>query len=199
MGEINEMVNEAVERAHEGGRLNSIVAILVALIATCMAIGNVKGNNIALAMGRTSAKAVDTWSYYQAKSTKQNLAEATLDELVTMKSLAAGRTAGDEVIDQRIANYKQQVTRYEQEKTAIKGEAEGYERSYEALNLREDQFDLSEAAYSVAIALLGITALTRKRWLLGLAAVFMAVGLTFGLAGFLSWPLHSERLMGWLS
>lgn len=199
MGEINEMVNEAVERAHEGGRLNSIVAILVALTATCMAIGNVKGNNIALAMGRTSAKAVDTWSYYQAKSTKQNLAEATLDELVTMKSLATGRTAGDEATDQRIANYKQQVTRYEQEKTAIKDEAEGYERSYEALNLREDQFDLSEAAYSVAIALLGVTALTRKRWLLGLAAVFMAIGLTFGLAGFLSWPLHSEKLMGWLS
>ena len=52
---------------------------------------------------------------------------------------------------------------------------------------------------SVAIALLGVTALTRKRWLLGVAAVFLALGFVFGVAGFLDWNLHAEKLTSWLA
>jgi hypothetical protein len=52
---------------------------------------------------------------------------------------------------------------------------------------------------SVAIALLGVTALTRKRWLLGVAAVFMGIGVLFGMAGFLNWNLHVDALMSWLA
>ena len=89
--------------------------------------------------------------------------------------------------------------RYEHEKAEVKEEAEGYEHRYETLNGRHEQFDLSEAAMSVAIALLGVTALTRKRALLGVAAVFLAIGLVFGVAGFLNWNLHSSVLMSWLA
>ena len=65
--------------------------------------------------------------------------------------------------------------------------------------MRHDQFDLSEAAMSVAIALLGVTALTRKRWLLGVAGVFLAVGVLFGVAGFLNWNIHADALVSWLA
>ena len=43
---------------------------------------------------------------------------------------------------------------------------------------------------SVAIALLGVTALTRKRWLLGVAVVFLAPASFFGVAGFAGLPIH---------
>lgn len=36
-------------------------------------------------------------------------------------------------------------------------------------------------------------------WLLGLAALFLATGVLFEVAGFLGWPLHPDRLMSWLS
>ena len=198
MGEIDEKVSEAVERASDGGRLNSIIAILVALAATCMALDNVKDGNIGQAMAQAQAKAVDTWSYYQAKSTKQNLAESTLDELQTMRLISAVRT-NDAVIEKRIADYRALAARYEKEKNDIKAEAEGYQNAYDTLNQRDDQFDLSDAAFSLAIALLGITALTRRTWLIYMAAVFLAVGVLFGLAGFFSWPLHPDHIMSWLS
>jgi hypothetical protein len=51
----------------------------------------------------------------------------------------------------------------------------------------------------VAIALLGVTALTRKRWLLWLAGAFLAFGLLFGMAGFFNWPIHPDKVMSWLS
>jgi hypothetical protein len=69
----------------------------------------------------------------------------------------------------------------------------------QVLNVRHDQFDLAEAGISVAIALLGVTALTGKRWLLGVAGVFLAVGVVFGVAGFLNWNIHAEALVSWLA
>jgi hypothetical protein len=52
---------------------------------------------------------------------------------------------------------------------------------------------------SVAIALLGVTALTRKRWLLGVAAVFLLTGAFFGIAGFVNLPIHPETAVKWLA
>jgi hypothetical protein len=62
------------------------------------------------------------------------------------------------------------------------------------MNVHDDQFDLAEAALSVAIALAGVTALTRKKWLFGLAFGFACIGLLYGLAGFLQWNLHSDLM-----
>jgi Domain of unknown function (DUF4337) len=201
MAELGETIAEAVERAGES-RLNSIVALLVALAATFVALSSVKDRNLTLSMMQAQAKAVDTWNYYQAKSTKQNLAEATRDELLALKSVASpagGAGAAAEQLDKRIEAYHGQVARYEHEKEEVKQEAEGYEHRYEALEARHDQFDLSDAAMSVAIALLGVTALTRKRWLMGVAAVFLGIGVLFGMAGFLNWNLHVNALMSWLA
>ena len=52
---------------------------------------------------------------------------------------------------------------------------------------------------SVAIALAGVTALTRKRWLLGLALLFAGFGGVLGVAGFLGWSLHPDALARLLS
>jgi hypothetical protein len=192
MPELGEAISETIEKAGES-RLGSIVALLVALAATFVALASVKDRNLTLGMMQAQAKAVDTWNYYQAKSMKQNLAEATLDQLLAVQE-ASGKPP-----DKRIGDYRSLVARYEHEKEEVKAEAEGYEHRYEVLNVRHDQFDLSDAAMSVAIALLGVTALTRKRWLLGFAGVFLAVGLLFGLAGFLNWNLHADSLVSWLA
>jgi hypothetical protein len=189
------MVSEAVEKAEESS-LGSTVALLVALAATFVALASVKDRNLTLGMMQSQAKAVDTWNYYQAKSTKQNLAEATLDELLAIRVASPAAVAD---VDKRIEEYRTKVGRYEREKEDVKKEAEGYERRYEELNVRHDQFDLSDAAMSVAIALLGVTALTRKRWLLGFAGVFLAIGVVFGVAGFLNWNLHADALVSWLA
>ena len=198
MGDVDAAVNEALERAGGSG-LNAIVAVLVALAATCMALDNIKDGNIGQGMAQAQAKMVDSWSYYQAKSTKENLAQATLDQLLALQDVAVGRGARSPELERRITSYRDEVARYEREKAGVRTEAEGYQREYDALNLHDDQFDLSDAAFSIGIALLGVTALTRKRWLLGLACVFLGLGLLFGLAGFLGWSLHPDRMMPLLS
>jgi hypothetical protein len=199
MSELGEKVSETIhehEHGHSSG-LGSIVALLVALAATFVALASVKDRNITLRMDQAQAKSVDTWNYYQAKSTKQNLAEATLDELMALKGAAPAAAAPE--IEKRITEYEKQVKRYEHEKGEVKEEAEGYEHKYESLNEQHDLFDLSDAAMSVAIALLGVTALTRKKWLLGVAAVFLLTGAFFGVAGFMNWGIHPESAIKWLA
>jgi LmbE family N-acetylglucosaminyl deacetylase len=199
MSDLPDTVTEAVERAAES-RLNSIVAILVAITATFMSLGNVKDGNIGQSMAEAQSKTVDTWSYYQAKSTKESLAEATRDQLTTMRDLTPGMAAPlRATIDARIADYNARIARYEREKNDIRKEAEGYQKKYETLNMHDDQFDLSEAALSLSIALLGVTALTQKRWLLVLAIAFILFGFFFGVAGFLGWSVHPDALSSLLS
>ena len=197
MSDLPETIAEAVESAPESGfSLNSLIALLVALIATFMAICNIKDSNIVQSMSQQQAKAIDSWSYYQAKSTKQNLAESVLDQLTFQKEVAQKGLSADTaaLLDRKIAAYAEKVKKYEAEKEQIKKQAEAAGAEYDRLGVHDDQLDMSEAALSIAIALLGVSALTRKKWLTGLALAFALCGVIFGLAAFLGWGLHPEAV-----
>jgi hypothetical protein len=90
MSEIAETVSEAVEKGKEGDghdRMNSFIALMVAVIATFMALCNVKDGNIVQAMAQDQASVVDEWALYQAKGTKLNLAKSVLDQLTLERDL----------------------------------------------------------------------------------------------------------------
>lgn len=197
MADVSDTINEAVERAAES-RLNSIIALLVAITATFMALCNVKDGNIVQSMQQAQAGAVDQWSYYQAKGTKQNIAEAALDQLQLQRAMLTDFKFAP-LLDAKVADYQKQVKKYEKEKGDIRKVAEGDQKQYDALNFHDDQFDMSEACLSVAIALFGVTALTQKRALLVVAIVFMFFGVLFGLCGFLGWSIHPDFLAKALS
>jgi hypothetical protein len=198
VSELDDTINDVTARARESN-LNSLVAVMVAVVATFMALCNIKDGNVGQAMAQAQSRTVDAWSYYQAKSVKESLAEAGRDQLSAFRLTLTTGTPERDALDRQIAEYQSQADRYEKEKAEIKREAEGDERQYDELNVHDDQFDLSEASFSVVIALLGVTALTQKRWLLGVVAVFLLVGFVFGLAGFFEWSLHPSAVMSWLS
>jgi len=191
-------VAEAAQGAVEGGgnsTLNNLLAILVTVTAAFMALCSVKGGNIGQAMAQVQAQAVDTWSFYQAKSTKQNIAQYQAESLALRLATEAAMTPeARKAVEEKAAFFRTEASRYESEKAEIKTKAEDFEAQYDHLNLHDDQFDLSEAALTVALALFGVTALVRKRWLVGVALAFLAFGIVMGLAGFLNWTLHPDFL-----
>jgi hypothetical protein len=117
MSEINETIQEQLE---EGGKskINSLVAVFVAIAATFMALCNVKDGNIVQAMDQAQAHSIDAWSYFQAKSTKQAIAENSLELL---------RIQSPQSADEVVKKYEDEINRYEKEKAEIKGQAEGYQ------------------------------------------------------------------------
>jgi len=188
-------IQDEVQEHGAESRLNSFVAVFVAVVATFMALCNVKDGNVVQAMQQVQAKAVDQWAYYQSKSTKQHIAENSAEMLrAQLEFNPALRGEQREAVEKRIAAQEAAARKYEQEKEEIRKEAEQAAKDYDAFNVHDDQFDLAEACLSVAIALAGVTALTKKRWLFGVALGFASLGTLYGLAGFLHWRLHSDLM-----
>lgn len=182
MSDINETIQESMVHAKES-KINSAIAILVALAATFMAICNIKDGNIVQAMSQAQAHSIDAWSYFQAKSTKQAIAENTL-EILKLQNAAGG----EEIIKKNI----EKIATYEKEKKEIKTQAESYQKEYDDINVFDDQFDMTEAFLSISIAMFGITALTQKKWLFYFAASISLLGFILGLAAFLKISLHAD-------
>ena len=194
MNEVAESVRENLEHPPES-RLNSFIAVMVAISATSVALCNVKDGNVVQAMAKAQTESVDAWSYYQAKSMKQHLAEGMAEQLLLQRDTTFSLSQeGRTLFDKRIADLQTNARRYAHEKDELKKKAEGFAKEYDRLNVRDDQFDSAEASLSVSIALFGVTALVQKKWLFGLALFFAGFGGIIGLAGFLGWNLHPEWL-----
>lgn len=176
----------------EKSKLNSIVAISIVILATFMAVTKVKDDNVVQAMLQAKSDAVDTWSQYQAKRIRQALLETSRDQATALRASAAPPTAA--LLDEQIHRYESDIARYRDEETELQKKAKDFEAQYDALNYHDDQFDLSDASLSLAVAMLAIVSLTSKRWLMWVSWFFGLFGLAMGLAGLFGWHLHPDWL-----
>jgi len=198
MSDVADTIQEAVEKGRES-RLNSAVAVLVALTAVMMGLCNIKDGNIVQAMSQAQAHAVDSWSYFQAKSTKQHMAE-NMEAQIEIQAATGGNLspATRAMLDTRLDHFRAQAATLATEKDTIRQQAEAAAREYDRLNVHDDQFDMADAAFAISIALYGITALTRRRWLMLVAILATGFGTWSGLCGFMGWSFHPSWLTGWL-
>ncbi|MBK5276845.1 MAG: DUF4337 domain-containing protein [Desulfuromonadales bacterium] len=196
MSETNDL-QQRLDVSEAKNRLNNWVAITVAIISVFMAVSKVKDDNIVQAMLQAKSDAVDSWNEYQSKKVKQHMAELGLNQVKAMQVLAPAR--GSEVLVAQQKNYQENIVRYQAEEDVLMKKAKGFEKLYDDLNYRDDQFDLSDATLSISLAMLAIVALTGKRRLIALAWIFAGFGITMGLAGLLGLHLHLDALSKLLS
>jgi hypothetical protein len=188
--------NESTATARHA-RLNSAVAIAVALLATFIAICKVKDDNIVQAMQQAQADKLDHWAYYQARNIREEVAEATATEL---EAASQGQPAAVQArYAPLVARYRALAADQAAKKVELQHAAEADQRSYDALNFRDDQFDLSDALAALAIPLLALTSLTGKRGLFAIALVAAALGVLMGVAGLAGWQLHPDAITRLLS
>jgi uncharacterized protein DUF4337 len=180
-------------------RLNTWVAITVALLATFMGICKVKDDNIVQAMQQAQADKIDHWSFYQARNIREEIAQSTVTQLMLQRSAAATPAVQRPQLDSAIARYKALVTDQATKKDSLRVQAESDQKTYDALNYRDDQFDLSDTLIALAISMLALTSLTHKRWLFWIAMVPTALGVLMGLAGLLGWHVHPDAISQLLS
>src|SRR5690349_2636788 len=74
---------DAARAAHDARarRLNTWVALTVAILSSFIGVCKVKDDNIVQAMQQAQADRIDDWSYYQAKNVRAEVAHATADQL----------------------------------------------------------------------------------------------------------------------
>lgn len=192
--ELAEDKEEGPRDGHQG--LNTVVAITVAMLATFMALCEVKGGNIAQKMQRTQIDKNDTWAWYQARNIRQEVLETSARQL---RTLAAGQPEAVRATMFAEAGKHEDLARAQRVKMDdLEKTAKALDAEYDALNLHDDQLDLEAASLSIAISLLAMTALTHKRWLLAVAALPIALGVVMGLAGLLGWNMSPDFLTRFL-
>ena len=161
-------------------RLNRMVALTVVVLSIFMGLGQVKDGNIVQAMAQAQSNAVDRWGEYQATRTKLHIDETALAQARVVPALAGEQ-----------ARLTTEIGKYETEAPSLRRQAEGFQAQYDALNVHDDQFDASDAAIGVAVAVAAVAALSESFPALFAAWAFGAFGMVMGLAGFLGWALRS--------
>ena len=165
--------------SHEkGGGMIAQIAVITAIIATVGAIFSYMGGatqaNAGLYKNNAAIKkteAANQWNFFQAKSTKQSLAEVSRD-------LSPEATRD---------KYQAKIDRYEKEKTEIKLgaeklelEATTWDRASDEQMHQHHRWAQATTVLQVSIALAAIALLTRKKWLeygmFALAGVGVLVG-----------------------
>lgn len=196
--DLIEQAAEATEAAEaRAARLNATVAITVAALATFMGICKVKDDNIVQGMQQAQVNKLDYWAYYQARNIRADVAETTAAQLELAKGGAPAAQAA--AYDQAIAGYRTKAADQIRKRDELRALAEQAQSTYETLNRRDDQFDLSDALLAIAIALLAVTALTKLWPLYVVAMVPTFFGVLMGAAGLADWPIHPNMLFRLLS
>ncbi|MBX9899700.1 MAG: DUF4337 domain-containing protein [Burkholderiaceae bacterium] len=195
--ETIENLDDNAHTEHPSNRLNMMVAITVALLATFMGICKVKDDNIVQAMQQAQANKLDHWAFYQARNIREEVARSTI---VQLRLAASGKTGEDKAAyEAAIANYEKAAADQARKKEELKQQAEQDQKDYDAANFKDDQFDLSDALIAIAISLLAVTALTKQKWLYWTALIPTGFGFFMGLSGLLGWSTHPDFLIRLLS
>lgn len=192
--------SRAAREEARSARLNAAVAITVALLATFMGICKVKDDNINQGMQQAQADKLDHWAFYQARNLRQEVAEATATQLALAQgAVPAANGASTAAYAAALARYRKLADDEATKKAELKAQAAADQQRYDALNYRDDQFDLSDALLAIAIAMLAVTALTRLWPLYWAALVPTGFGVLMGVAGLAALPIHPGALVALLS
>ena len=162
-----------------GGSMTSQIALFTAIIATVGALFGYMGGatqaNAGLYKNNAAIKkteAANQWNFFQAKSTKQSLAEVSRD----LTTVEADKD-----------KYQAKIERYEKEKTEIKAGADKLEAEATVWDKKSDdemhqhhRWAQATTILQVSIALAAIALLTKRKWLEKGMFVAGAAGVVIG-------------------
>src|SRR2546428_10348329 len=117
-------------------RLNTWVAISVALLATFMGICKVKDDNIVQAMQQAQADRIDTYSWYQARNIREEVARATVAQLTAQA--ASGPPQAQAVYQEQIKTFQALAQEEADKKKIQRADADKADKTYNELNYHDD-------------------------------------------------------------
>ena len=178
MAEEKKPLSRSEREAQIKDKAGWVITVLAALLAINTYIANGNSSKVL----NNTIKANDTWSFYQAKSIKQNIAEL-------MQDLAFQK--GDK---KRVEDLQKKIDRYESDPATGEGKKELFAKA-KALEAERDQvrksgpwLTFAGSAFQIAIVLLTASILAVNMTLFwaslavgGLAATLMTQGLWFWL------------------
>lgn len=185
-------MSDVHEHAHEATELpNKRIALLIAVLALLLAFAETGSKSTQTEALAANIEASNLWAFYQAKTIR----ETTLRTAVEERELDLAATADAErhaALDRRLGDWRKTIARYESEPSTGEGRKELGDRAHEAEHgrdtalARNHNFELSSAAFQIAIVLASASVITGIATLLWGAGALGAVGALFLALAFLA-------------
>jgi hypothetical protein len=190
---------EHAEHAEDASGSNKKIALLIAVIALCLALSETLGKGSQTESISKNVESSNLWAFFQAKSIRRTTVQTQADQAKLTLRLAtdeATRTA----LQKQIDDWKKTAARYRSEPETGEGQDQLAERAKHAEHARDlamakyHHFELASAAFQIAIVLASATIITgiiALAWISGLLALagvgFTAIGI---------FAPHALHLMG---
>jgi hypothetical protein len=172
--EALERVEVAEEAAEQREQFARHAAVLVSVLAALLAIATLAGNRATTEALLSQQKASDAWNEFQANSLKRHINEG---EASLLRTLAADGSAAA-VAEQRAAELDQAVaTKYRPGQDSLQHKAAELEHERDVAESRHRNFQVSEAAFQLAIVLASIAIVARATPLFWAGASLGVMGL----------------------
>ena len=182
---------EQAEHTKEAAGENRKIALLIAVIALCLALSETLGKGAQTEAISKNVEASNLWAFFQAKSIRRTVVQTASDQ--SKLSLGAvGDDAARAALQKQIDDWQKTAARYRSEPETGEGTEQLAERAKHAEEERElatakyHHFELASAAFQIGIVLASATIITGMIALAWISGLLTLAGIAFTALGVFS-------------
>jgi len=184
----HEMAEEA-EHAEQSKGNNKKIALLIAILALCLAVSETLSKNAQTTTLGQNIEAANLWAFFQGKTARMTTVIAQADAMETMIALTADAEA-KKVLQARVERWRKEAARYDDEpgdgRKQLSERAKAAEEKRDLAEAKHHNYELGSAAFQIAIVLASAAIITGMSALALGALSLGAVGIALTAVGLLA-------------
>jgi hypothetical protein len=187
---------EHAEHAEHASESNRNIALLIAIIALCLALSETLGKGAQTESIAKNVEASNLWAFFQAKTIRRTVVQSNA-ELAKLSIGTSTDDAAKAAVQKQIDEWQKTAARYRSEKETGEGSEQLSERAKKAEEERDlatakyHNFEIASAAFQIGIVLASATIITGMIALAWISGLLTLTGIVFtGLGIFAPFLLH---------
>src|ERR1700749_2883834 len=187
---------EQADQAKEASSENKKIALLIAVIALCLALSETLGKGAQTEAISLNVQASNLWAFFQAKTIRRTTVQVAAEqEKLSLPGAADDATKA--AVQKQIDDWQKTAARYRSEPETGEGSEQLAERAKHAEEERDlatakyHHYELASAAFQIGIVLASATIITGMIALAWISGLLTLAGIAFtGLGIFMPHLLH---------
>ncbi len=182
---------EQADQAKEASGENRKIALLIAIIALCLALSETLGKGAQTESISKNVEASNLWAFFQAKSIRRTTVQTAADQ-GKISLTGASDNATKAALQKQIDDWQKTAARYRSEPETGEGTEQLSERAKHAEEERDlatakyHHFELASAAFQIGIVLASATIITGIIVLAWISGLLTLAGIAFTALGILA-------------
>jgi len=178
---------EQADHAKEASEENRNIALLIAVIALCLALSETLGKGAQTESISKNVEASNLWAFFQAKTIRRTVVQTAAEQVKIAGAPADDATKA--AVQKQIDEWQKTAARYRSEPSTREGSEELSERAKRAEEERDlatekyHHFELASAAFQIGIVLASASIITRMMALAWVSGGLTLAGVAIGLLG----------------